>query len=321
MPTDKIWLTETGKLFTGKNEFPVSMEGYDQLAHVADIPRPFFKKLDPDFQAIVFNHCFLKSAVVTKFGRNIRLDLDENQRVIGFDDPRLLRITSTRVIEAVCASLPQRLSPEEIEVQRPKLTPRYIHFSCFSPKIIEEPRRGDIINGGIDVVHNLTGDSGTQVLCYVRRLACTNGATAHVCRESKQLRARRLPNGQFDETDMLQQICRVLTETWAQLDEKLAAVKGLLNKDRIPIDLIRQQRTKFSLNDRMIKAIESALHKDEIGPTNTLYDMFNALSRVATHDVLLNSRQQRTLSRMAGELSQQTAHKCDKCGQWVVGYN
>jgi len=117
---------------------------------------------------------------------------------------------------------------------------------------------------------------------------------------------------------MLDQMHRLLTEAWAQLDEKLEAVKGLLGKDRMPIEFLRQQRTKFSLNERMLRAIERAIREDELGRTNTQYDVFNALSRVATHEENLAFRQQRTLSRMAGEFSQQTVHRCDRRGQWVV---
>ena len=116
---------------------------------------------------------------------------------------------------------------------------------------------------------------------------------------------------------MLAQIQRLLSEAWAQLPAKLQAIEGLLQKERMSIEYLRQQRTRFSLNDRMLTVIERAINQDELGPTGSQYDIFNALSRVATHDESLTFRQRRTLSRMAGEFSQQTAHKCQKCGQWV----
>jgi len=321
IPTAKVRLNEKGKLSTGKNEYPLSEESYDSLAEVAEMPRPFFKRLDPDVQATLFNHCFPISNRVRKIGRDIRLNLDEDQRVIGFDDPHLWRITPKKVMEVVCDSSPPGLSPEKIEIHRYELTPRRIHFSCFSPQIIKEPQPNDIINGGIDLVHNLTGDEGTQILCYFRRLVCANGAIAHVCSDSKQLRARRLPYSQYDETKLLKQIQKVLTETWTQLNDKLEAVTELLKKDRLSKQIIRQMRTRFSLNNMMIKTIEDALHNDELGETNTQYDYFNAISRVATHERWLNPRQQRTLSRLAGEFSQQTSNLCKECGQLMFEEN
>lgn len=89
----------------------------------------------------------------------------------------------------------------------------------------------------------------------------------------------------------------------------------------VSVDFLRQQRTRFLLNNRILQAIEEAIRQDEIEPTNTQYDWFNAISRVATHDELLNFRQRRTLSRMAGEFSQYTAHQCRQCGSWIMAQN
>jgi hypothetical protein len=67
-----------------------------------------------------------------------------------------------------------------------------------------------------------------------------------------------------------------------------------------------------------LAGIEHAMYEDELEPTKKQYDIFNAISRVATHDENLTFRQRRTLSRMAGEFSQQTVHQCKTCGQWIV---
>ncbi len=168
------------------------------------------------------------------------------------------------------------------------------------------------------IIHYLTGELGTQIHCYLRRLICSNGAITHICNDDKQIRARRLHNGRFDEKDMLEQIGRLLTKTWEQLDTKLNAVAHLLDKKKVAVDFLRQQRTRFSLSNRVLRQIEGAIGQDEIGPTNSQYDWFNALSRVATHDERLSFRQRRTLSRVAGEFSQHTAHQCSQCGNWIV---
>jgi hypothetical protein len=120
---------------------------------------------------------------------------------------------------------------------------------------------------------------------------------------------------------MLAQSHRVLVEVWAQVGAKLDAIKGLLEKKKVSFDFLRQQRTRFSLNNRVVRAIETAISEDEFGPTNTQYDIFNGISRVATHDENLSFRQRRTLSRMAGEFSQQTVNRCDKCGSWIIHQN
>lgn len=315
--SEKISLTDAGCLDTGKNQFPVLFESLDQLADKAHIPTHFFQKLPPDLQAMLFNRCWQHVISDGVIPGRMRVNLNAANQVIGFDDPQLLRISLVTLMEVMQSSLPKELSPEQISIARFDSTPHRLWISCFSPNIEGQPQPGDIVNGGVDVVHYLSGDKGSQISCYLRRLRCTNGLVVHVCREDRPLRARRLPNGRFDEADMLAQIQRLLREAWAQLPAKLQAIEGLLHKDRMPIEYLRQQRTRFSLNDRMLNAIGRALHADEFGTTGTQYDIFNALSRVATHDDSLTFRQRRTLSRMAGEFSQQTAHKCQKCGQWV----
>lgn len=316
--SERISLTDAGYLDTGKNTFHVPFDSLDQLAERVNIPKHFFRRLPPDIQSVLFNRCWQMSLSDGDIPRQIQVCLDTGMRVTGFDDPQLLRISPLKLVKAIRSSLPQELSPEKIGVARCDSTPQRLWLSCFSPEIEDQPRPGDIINGGIDVVHYLSGNAGTQVSCYLRRLQCTNGSVIHVCREDQRLRARRLVNGRFDEADMLRQVLSLLRQAWAQLPEKLEALKNLLHKDQMPIEYIRQQRTRFSLNDRMLNAIERALHEDELAPTGSQYDIFNAISRVATRDEDLTFRQRRTLSRMAGEFSQQTAHRCLHCGQWVL---
>ena len=318
VPTEDVRMTDAGRLSTGKNEFPVTPYGFDSLAENADIPKPLFRRLRSDVQATLFNHCFAERISDKRLPRDVRINLNKDRWVIGFDDLNLLRISPVKLMETIVSSLPNGLSSEQVSVASFDSTPQRLTLSCFSPEIVAEPRAGDIVNGGVDVVHHLVGNAGTQISCYLRRLVCLNGATTHVCGEDRQLRARRLHDGRFDEADIQAQIQRLLTDAWAQLQEKLDVVKGLLDKERVSIEFFRQQRTRFSLNNRILNAIEQALRKDEFGSTKTQYDIFNALSRVATHDADLTFRQHRTLSRMAGEFSQQTVHRCDRCGNWVV---
>ena len=318
VPTQQISLTESGHISTGKNEFPVRREASEQFAQLLRVPTAFYRTLDADLRALLFNRRFRSFAADAGIDRDIRIHLDKDKQIVGYDDPRLLRISPLKLIESISASLPAGLSAEQIGVSGFSLSPERLHVSLFSPERATEPRPGDWINGGIDVVHHMAGPLGTQVHCYLRRLICSNGAITHVCSDNKQVRARRLPNGHFDEKDMLNQISRLTREAWGQIEAKLNAVRTLLDTKRVAMDFIRQQRTRFSLNNRVLGVIASAIREDEFGPTDSQYDWFNALSRVATHDDLLTFRQRRTLGRMAGELSQHAIHRCSQCGSWIV---
>jgi len=291
------------------------------LRNIFDSTVSAFRAIITTNLLLAANRRFQARAANRRIGRDLRINLNQDKQIIGFDDPKLLRISPVKLMEVFNSSLPENLSAKEIKVARANLSSRIMHVSCFSPEKLIEPRPSDIINGGIDIIHHTSGDTGTQINCYLRRLICQNGAVAHICSENKQLRARRLNNGSFDENDMLMQIRRLLTEAWVQINEKLDAVRSLIEKKRISLDFLRQERTRFSLNNRMLAAIRFAIKEDEFGPTDTQFDIFNAISRVATHDDALSFRQRRTLSRMAGEFSQQDVHKCNTCGSWIIQQN
>ncbi|MFA6186351.1 MAG: DUF932 domain-containing protein [Phycisphaerae bacterium] len=316
--SEQIALTDRGLFNTGKNEFPFTLEGLDQFAGLTEIPKPFFRTLEPDLRSMIFNRRFQTRLREQRIPRDIRINLNKEAQVIGFDDPKLFRISPVKLMDTLVSSLPKSLSAEKVTVARVDIGTNLLQISCFSPEIVTEPRPKDILNGGIDIVHSISGNAGTQISCYLRRLVCSNGATTHICNDNKQLRVRRLNNGYFDESEMLKQIQDRLAEAWSQIDEKLAAIKALTEKKRISLEFLQQERTRFSLNNNMLAAIHQAIDQDEIGPTNTQYDIFNAISRVATHHQNLTFRQQRTLSGLAGEFSQQDIHKCDKCGSWLT---
>lgn len=317
IPSEQISLTETGLFSTGKNEFPLAFEGLDQFASIAEIPKSFFRTLESDIRAMLFNRRFKARFNDKKIPRNIRINLNNESHIIGFDDPKLFRINPVKLMDTIISSLPKNLSAEKVGVGRAEIGTNMLHISCFSPENVTEPRPGDVVSGGVDILHHVSGDSGTQVNCYLKRLVCSNGAIAHICQNEKSLRVRRLNNNQFDQEDMLSQIKDRLGKAWVEINEKLEAIETLTKKERTTLDFLEQQRTRFSLNKNMLNAIEKAIYQDELGPTGTQYDIYNALSRVATHNRRLTFRQHRMLSRLAGEFSQQDFHKCDKCGSWL----
>lgn len=318
VPAEQISLQENGLLDTGKSRFPVTREASEQFSKLLKVPAEFYLTLEPDLRSAIFNRRFQARVAEHNLGQDIRISLNENNHIIGYDDPKLLKISPATLMETMNSMLPEGLSAQQIEISRLHINSGTLSFSCFSPQIESQPRVGDIINGGIDVHHSISGEFGTQVRCYLRRQICSNGACIHICEDEKKVRARRLHNGRFDDKDMVSQLERLFKEAWLQLDGKLQAVKELLNKERPSLDFLRRQRTRFSLNNRILREIEIALNQDEAGPTNTQYDFFNALSRVASHDELLTLRQRRIMMFMAGEFSQINIHICPQCHTWLL---
>lgn len=315
---NNMTLTDGGHLRSGDDTYSLTHSGEEQLARILDMPARFYARLDGDLRSAYFGRHFVSRINVLGLPPELRIHIDGRHRIVGFDDPGLLRISPLRLMDVVNDTLPEGLSAEQIRVAVFGASADRFHISLVSPDMRREPRVGDVINGGIDVLHHSAGDRGTQVHCYLRRLVCANGAIIHVCNGRTKIRARRLPNGRFNEQDMLRQVGRVLSQAWGQVEEKLAATMSLLGERAISMEFLRQQRVRFSLSNRTLEAIEQALNADELEATNSQLDWFNAISRVASHHTPLSFRQRRILGRIAGELSQVRVDRCSECGRWFV---
>ena len=320
--TQKVAMKESGTLRAAAGEYILAPEALAQFARTSGISATAFLAIDPDLRAQHFNRRLQEKRSKGEFPGEISLTLDGHDRVLGFDKPGLLKIDACYLIQIVTSSLPRGLQPDEVQVSRIHCSPTILSISCFSPQRLVEPQVGDIVNGGVDVHHSITGEFGTQIRCYLRRLICENGATTHVCSNSssssKRVRSRRLFATAFVQDDMVSQIRRLLVEAWDQLDEKLNTVPKLLKRPNISSEFLDRQRTRFSLNNNIITAIGNAADDDELASTGSQFDSFNAISRVATHNQSLSLRQCRTLMHMAGELSQHHVHRCDQCGSWIT---
>jgi hypothetical protein len=134
VPTEQISLTESGHISTGKNEFPLCREASMQFAHLLDIPIQFFLKLETDLRVYLFNRRFKPFAAEAGIDRELRIHLDKNKQVIGYDDPRLLRINPLRLVDSINSSLPPGLSAEQIDVSEFSLSPEQLHVSLVSPE-------------------------------------------------------------------------------------------------------------------------------------------------------------------------------------------
>lgn len=234
------------------------------------------------------------------------------------------------VVDVITNTLPKGLVVGNVKVDASSMVSRQgFTLSLFTERIRSEPRRGDFLNGGVQVSYALT--SPPRVSCFMRRLACTNGMVSHVCLDSKkrgsanvrgryaaQVRRRR---GVVVNLDPL---AGLLRSAWAQVSGKLEAQQSLLEEKVGDLDaLFREWRSRLRLNEKLWSQVKLAINADELEPTGTLFDLTNALSRIATHgpasdDVTLSTRQRNALMRGAGELSQLGVRRCSGCGLFVA---
>ena len=144
IPSEKIALTDGGFLSTGKNEFSLTFEGLDQFAEITNIPKPFFRTLEPDLRSMIFNRRFQARLFDQRMPHDIRINLNQEAQIIGFDDPKLFRISPVTLMDLIGSSLPKNLSAEKVKVARADIGTKTLQISYVSPENITSMPRASI---------------------------------------------------------------------------------------------------------------------------------------------------------------------------------
>lgn len=237
--------------------------------------------------------------------------------VVAITSPDLACLSNEVLVGVIRDAWPTGISSETVSVSEFRLSETEFELSFHTDKLVSEPRRGDILRGGISIRHSQAGLSPTTILSFVYRVVCANGLTQRVCLGGKPARTKRCKASNSSQ-QTLDSIRSQIAEAWSQLDERMEGFKKLL-EHRLELNALPEMlRRRWSINRRLAEAIASALAEDELGRTFTEYDLVNALSRVATHSDLA-PRYRRHLSLAAGLLAQRHVHQCRTCGSWLEG--
>jgi hypothetical protein len=245
---------------------------------------------------------------------HVLLACNESGTIVAASRADILHLDNSQVVAAVRAAWPNNISPETLYVSM-SLTETEFELTCHTDALSVEPRPGDILNGGISIRHSQVGSYPTVVLSYVHRLVCSNGLTQRVCFDGTPSRTKRGHQDSPDRT--LDAIGRQVRQAWTQLDERMSGMKELLKHRLDGEGLPEGLRRRWSINRGVAEEIAAAMQHDELGRTQTEYDLMNALSRVATHSHRLEPRYRRQLSLAAGIFAQHHVHRCEQCGTWL----
>lgn len=233
-------------------------------------------------------------------------------KVIAMSEARLARLGNEQMVDVLRSEI-QRGSLASPSVRQFSIRPnRDFSLGITFPAIAAEPRVGDITQAGLHIEHCPTGHSPTSVNVYLYRLRCSNGAVAPVCLGSKKIRVRR----HYDKgpEELLERVRVVTRKALGQVQAKVDELNSLAQTRVNPEGELRQIARSSRYNRRITSELLTALQRDEAGtPGDTLYDVFLALSRVATH-FDLNDRMRRQMLRFSGIYSQ-TNHvrRCPYC--------
>lgn len=171
---------------------------------------------------------------------------------------------------------------------------------------------GDMLYGGIQFENSIIGEQKIQITPYIFRQWCSNGAYS-----SENVGQWSHRN---DETHDIREWVKSSTDLALQaLDTEFGRIQQLTEKsvEGHPIEALRSLFVKFGIPARTQQEIVQAAEgqHDGAGP-RTMYDLWNAITRVATHSTKLSVASSCQLQFVAGQVSREV-DLCPQCHQLV----
>ena len=301
----------------GMDTYEFSSQAWSTLCSYFMIPHDLPGQLGKGLGGLVFKQLNNTKRRSSGAPENTRLAYNDKGQILSITPANLVCLSNSEIVPIIKSVLPSNIISQTL-CARLEIAPTEFGLSYHTEQLSTEPRKGDVLYGGISIRHSQAGTIPTVVLSYIYRLVCENGMTQRVCLNGRQTRTRRC-NTQNSKKAVQESVKEQITHAWSQLNERLEGIQELtkhkLDADKLPEAL----RRRWSINKKLADEIARALQSDELGRTYTEYDLVNALSRVATHSRNLAPRYRRHLSLAAGMFAQRHVHQCPMCGSWYSG--
>lgn len=292
------------------SQYKLSPSAAEELRSELRIPLNFLSRLEPATAQQVLGELWREWA--SSNSHNSFVVSRRQETILALSDAGLARVDNEQLVELLRSEITN--SGMSLPIPRNYAIRPNAEFSLglTFPTIAAEPRVGDITEAGLHIEHSPTGQSPTRINVYLYRLWCSNGAVTPICLGSQTVRVRR--HHDKDSQELLDRVRVVTREALGQLQATVNELNSLAQTQVNPETELRQIASTGRYNRRIRAELLTALQRDEAGtPGDTLYDVFLALSRVATH-FDLNDRMRRQLLRFSGIYSQ-TNHvrRCPYC--------
>jgi hypothetical protein len=299
-----------------QGRFPISEKTIPDLARIADIPVLYLKRCDRRLQSVSFNWRLHQKVVANK---PVQLVLRDGvvDRILNTN---LLPAPRLAVLDTVANAKPELVQKDDLKIIKYTWDGQF-DISVIAPTLLCEPRKGDTVAFGVNVSEGR--DGAIQVQGAAFRCFCSNGAINRMC-DSRQHRLRRPINSDERQEQLLSRTSVFAREAWNQCAER---IESLLKLKNITIDLqerealrSRLRQAPFFLSVRVIRQVlerlefEVARHQEGA----TLYDLYNAMTYLGTHNHQVSFTYRTRLRFGAGEFTRHEPKICSACRQLML---
>jgi hypothetical protein len=295
---ENSWMTLDGERFF------VTETARRMLAEGLGMPAAFVLQLPSQLQASLFN--FMLERTVVRARNNppffVRFAVRGDMVVAAAVNPKFSTISLSSALTKIFEVIPEEWTEMEPMVHRWFWSPQKAEVQLIFQQVSSEPRPGDIVSGGIWIRVSPIGLRAPSVEPFLLRLVCANGMVVpeRLCETDGDRRKKVL-----DFLQSAERVWRILSEVMRRLPD--------LAQERVDVEAeIVTIARDLRLSATLRRALLNALERDELGNHGTLFDVVNAVSRVATHHDRLNDAVRHRLMRTAG-LILQGEHRCPTC--------
>lgn len=308
----ELLLTAGGLLQLGDEPLEIMDDAHADLAKLARIPGAYFAEIDPELRAVNFN------ARLSRFhgkDETLEVTVSNDNAIHRVTRPRFGQVRVSLVIEALLESSPKDTVSNDIRVVEYERD-RRLDLAIVSRALEAEPRRGDIVCGGVHLTIEENG--AVQVGPESFRLICRNGAMARVCADGKH-RLRRGHGKNSDQKLMatLRDFGRTAWQDWQQVKQGLESLaKQPLDRGDIGHIMHGLRQSPFFISAGTARRVEEQLRGR--GNDLSFYDLHNAITYVGSHDGDVLPQYRYRLRLGAGQLARGRAGVCHECRRLMI---
>lgn len=313
---DDATLAVSSQTLTGR--FPIADKALADMAQIAGVHSLFFvKKCDPKLRAIIFNYLLRRNVPADK---QFIIMLRDQEELFSIQNDNLLFAERAPILDSVSNAKPKDVSKDNLKVVVYDWN-RQFDISIIAPTLRCKPKEDDIVAFGVNVAQGRDGSIQVQGAAW--RLACRNGSINRVC-DSRQHRIRRPTNRPDGQSQFLSRISVLAQEAWGQWSHQVEELKKLtevaLDQDHATALRSRLRQAPFFLSlkvvNQILERLQLEIAQHEGGPT--LYDLWNAMTYLGTHEQGLSHTYRSRLRYGAGEFTRHRSRVCKACRQLLL---
>ena len=303
-----------GKTLEG--EFCLSDEAILDLARLTKIPEHYFQDCEPELQSFSFNRRLRR-----------KIPAEEPLQVVvrdGIVDTvskcNLLPAPRVPILDTISNATPGNVAREELRVIKHSWNGQF-DISIIAPTLQCSPREGDVVAFGLSVSENHKGALQVQGAAY--RCSCSNGAINRIC-DGRQHRLRRPLEWSNRQVSFLEKVAIFARQAWNRWSEHADGLmdlrKTLLGPDQQTALKSRLRQAPFFLSSGVVDQVRARLRveTEQRSDAPSLYDLYNAMTFVGTHQGTLSTTYRTRLRFGAGEFTRRNSRFCEACSQLVL---